>query len=156
MKKILLVLLLIEVCSCLSQNDCNRAFHTDNQFPNPAVAEISGDLYFSTLRKGSAFGLCHLYKMGINGNVKFQTSALGYNTIHKSYKTLDSKLIVVGVESFCDVYYSTQNNFIAKIDTNGNMIFNVQFVTLNGDNPVATVQTADSSFYTFTDSLVFH
>ena len=144
----------LELCS---QTDFNKAYHDINEVSNPFIVEIFGDTYFTTSNIGAEqVGKTALYKHSGNGNLKFKSGIpLLYYTAKHAYKTNDNKLLVIGVNSFCDVLGPMQVNFISKIDTNGTPIFFTTYTLTVSDHYKTSLQYSDSSYYSFTDSVLF-
>jgi hypothetical protein len=156
MKKLLPAILFFLAISQLSaQESFNRAYHDVNEHPNPFLVSIYGDLYFTTQRfDAGSFGLCYLYKHSASGVLKYKSMVIGGNTPTHAYKSLDNKLIVVGQISMCDAVMSNMPNFITKLDTSGNVVFTSTYSAVFQDVPKAAFQHSDSSYYSFTDSLM--
>ena len=159
MRKFLFMCLgLFGFINLFSQNVFNKAYHDKSEKANPFLTMINEDYYF-TANNGDAglnYGKCFLYKHDKNGNLKFRQQILNIDSkvpfINDSFKSLDNKLILIGNRTGCDYSDASSKSFITKIDTNGNSIF--YFVFNFG---VKTgLQHTDSSYYAFTDSLMFH
>ncbi len=136
----------------------NKAYHDVSEEPNPFLITINSEIYFTTQDKETYdFPYYFLYKHDANGVLKFRKVVPVATQADKAFASLDNNLIVVGHNLICSAMMST--NFINKIDVNGNIIFNTTYSTssqgfLLSDIPKAALQYSDSSYFTFTDSLL--
>lgn len=157
MKKILLFSsVLLSFLNLTAQTAFNKAYHDKNEMSNPFLIEIFGETYFATTNiTALQVGKSTLYKHNNSGSLKFNSNVLGYYLPGYAYKTLDNKLLIIGKNSFCDVIGPTQVNFISKIDTNSTSVFFTTYTITAGDNYKTSLQYSDSSYYSFTDSVLF-
>jgi hypothetical protein len=160
MKRLLLTFsILFSIAQIQAQVVFNRAYHDLSEAANPFLININSELYFTTQgRDASNFENCFLYKYDATGVLKFRSTVLGFNVADKAFVSFDNNLIVVGHNSLCDVI-TPSANFISKIDANGTVLFNsVYSVEFQGfpynDRPRTALQYSDSSYFTFTDSLL--
>jgi|GEM_PF-1648937 len=156
MKKLLLCLAFLSaIGQMIAQTSFNKAYHDINEKPDPFLVNINGDLYFTT---GSYdvqhFGQTNLYKHDAAGNLVFKLPVPGFYASH-GFRSFDDKLVIVSREIMCDVVDSTQNIYLTKLNTNGSSIFTSTFVVNTYDNPKAALQHSDSSYFIFTDSVLF-
>jgi hypothetical protein len=159
MKKLLLTFsILASITQTYAQVVFNRAYHDVSEEPNPFLININSEIYFTTQDKETYdYPYYFLYKHDANGVLKFRTVVPVATQADKAFASLDNNLIVVGHNLICSAMMST--NFINKIDVNGNIIFNTTYSTssqgfLLSDIPKAALQYSDSSYFTFTDSLL--
>ncbi len=138
-----------------SQSVFNVAFHDKSEQATPSLQYIANNYYFSTyLVNGGGYGTPYLYRYSESGLLKSR-SFLNVGIItSNSIKTLDNKLMLVGRESFCDVFFSDMKNYICKIDTNGVILFSNFTTDTQWDNYKNVLQHTDSTYYVFTDSVM--
>jgi hypothetical protein len=160
MKKLLLILITALIFkTSVSQTSFNRAYHSINEQPNPFVVSIHGDIYFTTQNYDANQSInptnAFLYKHSNSGVLNFRTQIPGFRTTYLGFKSLDDKLILVGTNSSCDQQISFEN-FISKMDGSGNAVFTSTCPIEMFDKPKAAFQSADSSYFVFTDSMMIN
>lgn len=150
----LLILLLILSLGLSSQNAFNKAYQDINEVANPFVFEVNNCAYFTTtLRNADHVGETYLYKHNQNGVLHYR-KFMNFVPSH-GYKTLDNKLLFISKNPMCDVQGPLQINYINKRDTAGNSIFLTTYTVSAYDNYIASFQYTDSSYFSFTDSVLF-
>jgi len=155
MKKLLIFFALFTTLDEASaQSAFNRAYHSASETPNPFLVSINSNVYFTTQSHDvGAFDVCYVYKHTSTGILKFKSPLYNGIAFH-GFKSFDDKLIITGRNSFCDVI-NGQVSYLTKLDTNGIAIFTSTYSASVGDEPTACLQYADSSYFSFTDSLLF-
>lgn len=168
MKKFLLFsVVLLSFLNGSAQLAFNKVYHNQKEIIGPLLMNIYGDYYHCVnIYSFNDFGKCFIYRYDNTGNLKgrlsFTTTISNYNVPVASIKTNDNKLLLVGYTfGLCDNVDSSQRRtFISKIDTNGNVLFITkvkrQFASSFSTDDFKTVlQNTDSSYCTFTDSVMF-
>jgi len=155
MKKLLLFFVLITMINQLfAQKTYSKAYHDINEYPNQFLVNIYGDMYFSTQSYDVPnFGQCHLYKHNGAGALVYRSTVLNYSP-KTAFRSYDNKLITVGGSGICDIGFPTQTNYLTKLDTNASVVFTSTYTVKSNDNPKAALQASDSSYFSFTDSLL--
>ncbi|MBA3666000.1 MAG: T9SS type A sorting domain-containing protein [Bacteroidetes bacterium] len=150
------IILLVFSAKTSAQSAFNRSYHDQNEASNSLLVEIFGDLYFTTnLNEAYKVGKCYIYKHNNGGVLKFRSNILGYRIPEIAYKTIDNNLLITGRNSICDVLGPTQVNFIAKIDSTAGFVFFSTYTVSPWDSYKASLQYSDSSYFSFTDSVLF-
>jgi hypothetical protein len=156
MKQLFIVLSFIILQKGAAQGTFNRAYHNINEKPNPFLLQIFGDLFFtSTCFEAYDYGKSYLYKYNNTGSQKFRSTTLSAYLPQAGFKTNDNFLFVTGKNPICDVQGPTQVNFIAKIDTGGTAAFISSYTVAAFDDYKTSIQYSDSSYFIFTDSVLF-
>ncbi len=155
MKKFLLFSgVLLSFLNLNAQTVFNKAYHDINERSNPFVVEVNNYIYFtSTLYNANHVGETYLYKHNKDGIFHYK-KFLPYVPSY-GYKTKDNMLLLIGKNPTCDVFGPQQVNYISKIDSAGNLVFSSTYTVSQWDNYVTSLQYTDSSFYSFTDSVLF-
>ncbi|MCC6372494.1 MAG: T9SS type A sorting domain-containing protein [Bacteroidia bacterium] len=152
---LLLWLLFINSLNLSAQTSFNRAYHSISEVPMPFLVELNGDLFFSTQTQDATnFGQNWLYKHNNSGTLLFRINLNLPSEPAIAFKTLDNKLLLAGGNWQCDVVPPTQTNYIAKYNVNGNAVFQATYTAATFDEPRACFQSSDSTYYSFTDSLM--
>lgn len=152
-KNLFLVFAVLFGLAAFSQTTFSKAYHNSRFRAIPSLINIHGDLYFSTI--DPTYGSTSLYKHSASGTLKFGLSVLDVFICTHMHKTNDNKLALTGWFRICDVGQTMQRNVLCKVDTAGNAVFTTTFQTRAFDDPKVCIQAADSSYLTFTDSLMF-
>ncbi len=171
MKKVLLFLFVtLSLAGLNAQSTFNRVYHNQKEETGPLLTTIHGDYYYSSNTYNfSDFGNCYIYKYGNTGNLKvrmpFQVNFINFAILNATIKTNDNKLLLIGqIYGQCDLPDSSLiRTFISKLDTNGNVLFITKikrpfpnpFSLYTGDNFKSVLQNTDSTYCTFTDSVMY-
>jgi len=158
MKKLLLFPCLFLFYNANSQL-LNYASHTGIDLTSGIISINSKSYYQEDIQ-----GYCcskSLMIVGVNatGQILFKKNLnSSFDFFKKMIKTSDKSILVVGTSlAACDI--GGAKNFIAKLDTNGTVLFR-NFITsasvMNHDNISDIIEYPDSTFYLSTDTLLLH
>jgi hypothetical protein len=152
---------LLLFASCLvfkglfSQITFNHAYHEKNEMAQPYLVTINNDLYFMTMSMDVGSTSNYLYRHTNTGTLTYKLPVLNNYYPVTAFKTLDNMLLIAGTNQVCDVAPPVIGNFISKIDPNGNQVFFALDTLLSGDPVKAVTQHSDSSYFVFTDSMLY-
>ena len=151
--------MLISILDFQAQFAFNVAFHDSAEVPASNVVIVHGDYYFLSTRSGFwANGGSMLNKYSSLGAGVFRMPFIK-GVEGSGFKSLDNKLIFWGGKTICNNYDTSQiRGRIIKVDTNGTILFNAELNLFpNGgiDVLTAVLQAPDSSFFAFSDSVMF-
>lgn len=160
-----IILFLLFPFAVLSQTSFNRAYHDRYEEPFPYLFEINGDYYFMTQGWDIPVGNIYLYKHTSSGALAFRKALFqtpGTKHIGSVFKTLDNSFMCIGWYDGCDETDTSYRSFISKVLSDGTVQFytpvktKFQIVNFFNDNLRTGLQHTDSSYYAFTDSVMYH
>jgi hypothetical protein len=155
MKKLLLTFsILASITQTYAQVVFNRAYHDVSEVANPFLLAIHGDIYYTSSRYATHSASSLLYKHTGIGTLK-HLGSIGENTVKQMLTSNDNKVIISGILNYCDTPPMIQENYLRKLDTNGVTIFSTTYTINEGDSPRACLHYSDSTYFTFTDNLLF-
>jgi hypothetical protein len=150
---------LISLCTLgliKAQNIFNVAYHDKVESAMPCLVELFGEYHFFGFRyDAGGYGQSHFYKVS-NGAIKYRVASSVDLIPTRAKRSMDNKVVYIGGPNTCDVIMAPFKNYIIKHDTNGVIAF-TNCVNENVMNdPVDFIQYSDSSYFVFTDSLMYH
>lgn len=158
-KFLLCPLLFLITAKSFSQVDFASHFHYE--IPGKIIG-IGNNLFFtSEVYTEGYFDSCLIYSVSKSGAIRFGKILIKneYTTVTDLVPLKDHTLLLTGFASPCDYLDSSQLNFILKLDTSGNIVFNKNFQNLNylqNDAVRNIFEFPDSTLIGVTDSLLFH
>jgi hypothetical protein len=152
MKRAITFLAALFCQSLVAQSTFNVAFHNKSESAFPFLTEISGNYFFVSVTEQN-----YLHKYDPNGNHVFSKNIAGMD-VSSIITTKDNHLLVTGNFSpVCDFPDpEIHQNILTALDQNGNVVFTSTLALSAGTglikNLKATLQYADSTYISFTDS----
>lgn len=158
----LFLLTTLSLQQSMGQLNFNIAMHYSCQITNPILTEINNNYYTSySIFNLVSSGASSLYRYKANGQSYPIPFLNQYSLIKQSFKSLDNKLIILNDASvMCDVVDTSKvRSYLTKLDTNGTVIFNYKvkrpYNNSNPDHFKSALQYSDSSYFAFTDSVMY-
>lgn len=164
MRKIYLLFCGFLISVCLqSQNVVNKAFHEYNDEGHHLI-HFNNNYYFtSNVYTDGFLDTCLISSLDSLGTLRFRRviNKNEYTEFTRIIKTLDNRIVLIGLAHGCDLVDASQRTFIIKMDENGNTEFDNTFAGVEStsgfaDHLIDIVQYTDSSYFAITDSLLFH
>lgn len=163
MKTLLNIFLLLSSFLTVQAQSVNKARHSGIDATYSMISINSKSYYVDRITSVCCLDELNLVAINDSGNVMFKKNlaVTGTDFFNRILKTRESDVLVLG--SFlqsCDV--SGVKDFMARLDTNGNILFKVYIQSTYIDPPtgiheiIDVTQHADSSFYLVTKTDLLH
>lgn len=152
-KSLFLLFTLLTFWLFKAQTVYNKSYHDINEKANPFLVNLHGYFYFTNTVYSPHTVYSVIYKHSGTGILKFRTGVI-VGMVEQMFGTKDEKLLITGTLNYCDVIPENQENYIQKIDTNGQIIFTSFYSMDSTGIPKSCLQYSDSSYFSFTDSLL--